>query len=243
MKIATIFSILLLLHITSYLVSAQIIDILLGSIINLLNGILGGLLNSADTRKLAQILLTIKRDYDVELSNEEITEKVDHFLQLRTDINGTWDFEMTVFFFLPIEFQLKLGGARFEEVQVVGQPGLGPPIEDKSLEEAPSKGVDNEKDQHPRDKRASCTYKNVFSAPVNWSGCAPIINRITHQGQCGSCWAIGPTGAFTDRLCIQRAKYGLKTPNDPFFIYSALDALACSGGGNCSGGQPTSVWN
>ncbi|KAL7076910.1 hypothetical protein ACQ4LE_003589 [Meloidogyne hapla] len=267
MKITKIFTILLLLYFASF-THQQIIDILLGPILNLLNSILGGLLNIDDKRKLAEILLKIEREYSVKLSPEEIKEKVDHFLQLKTEIDGKWGFEMTVYFFLPKELQIKLGGGNgwlspgedpngeFHIGEVTGTPKIGPPLEggpingeqeepdeESPLEEEPVETNKTYNEEHPRDKRASCTYKNVFSSRVKWSECAPIINRITDQGQCGSCWAVSTSGAFTDRLCIERAKKGWKTPNDASYIYSALDALSCSGGGNCVSGRPATVWD
>uniref|UniRef100_A0A914MTN1 Peptidase C1A papain C-terminal domain-containing protein n=1 Tax=Meloidogyne incognita TaxID=6306 RepID=A0A914MTN1_MELIC len=100
----------------------------------------------------------------------------------------------------------------------------------------------NKEDEHPRDKRADCIQKNVFSCSEKWAGCAPIINRVHHQGRCASCWAIAPSTVYTDRVCIERAKKKQSTPNNASYIFSAFDILSCSDAGDCVEGSAYKAW-
>ncbi|KAF4660323.1 hypothetical protein FOL47_007198, partial [Perkinsus chesapeaki] len=43
---------------------------------------------------------------------------------------------------------------------------------------------------------------STFDARLHFGECKDIIGHIRDQSECGSCWAVAPTSAFNDRLCI-----------------------------------------
>ena len=53
---------------------------------------------------------------------------------------------------------------------------------------------------------------------------------------CGSCWAMGPTSALSDRLSIMRKKAFPQIHLSPQVI------INCHGGGSCDGGNPGGVY-
>ena len=53
---------------------------------------------------------------------------------------------------------------------------------------------------------------------------------------CGSCWAMGPTSALSDRLAIMRNKAFPQINLAPQVI------INCHGGGSCYGGNPGGVY-
>ena len=53
---------------------------------------------------------------------------------------------------------------------------------------------------------------------------------------CGSCWAMGPTSALSDRLAIMRNK------TFPQINLSPQVIINCRGGGSCNGGNPGGVY-
>lgn len=53
---------------------------------------------------------------------------------------------------------------------------------------------------------------------------------------CGSCWAMGPTSALSDRLSIMRKKAFPQIHLSPQVI------INCHGGGSCEGGNPGGVY-
>ena len=53
---------------------------------------------------------------------------------------------------------------------------------------------------------------------------------------CGSCWAMGPTSALSDRLSIMRKK------SFPQIHLSPQVIINCRGGGSCDGGNPGGVY-
>ena len=53
---------------------------------------------------------------------------------------------------------------------------------------------------------------------------------------CGSCWAMGPCSALSDRLAIMRNK------TFPQINISPQVIINCHGGGTCNGGNPGGVY-
>ena len=76
-----------------------------------------------------------------------------------------------------------------------------------------------------------------FDAREQWPHCVSI-GAIGDQGQCGACWAFGPTAAFNDRLCIHDAAQRNVT-------LSVQATLACAGqpSNGCAGGRQTAAWD
>ncbi|KAI1705031.1 papain family cysteine protease domain-containing protein [Ditylenchus destructor] len=68
---------------------------------------------------------------------------------------------------------------------------------------------------------------SIFDSRTKWSQCAPFMNNIRDQSNCGDCWAVSSGSVLTDRRCIARAK-------------QEADVMTCSKGapdGNgCDGG-------
>nr|AAU84936.1 putative cathepsin B-S [Aphis citricidus] len=77
---------------------------------------------------------------------------------------------------------------------------------------------------------------NFFDARIQWSHCK-TIGEVRNQGNCGSCWAHGTTGAFADRLCIA-------TNGDFNELISAEELTFCCHrcGFGCNGGNPLKAW-
>ncbi|XP_050437997.1 cathepsin B-like isoform X7 [Adelges cooleyi] len=75
-----------------------------------------------------------------------------------------------------------------------------------------------------------------FDARKRWKRCK-TIGVIRDQGNCGSCWAFGTSGAFSDRLCIA-------TDGDFNELLSAEDLAFCCNlcGFGCQGGYPIFAW-
>jgi len=74
-----------------------------------------------------------------------------------------------------------------------------------------------------------------FNSKDNWTSCSDVIGHIWDQGYCGSCWAVGASGAISDRLCIHK---GSHTP------VSSQDLTSCctNCGYGCNGGYPLAAW-
>lgn len=73
-----------------------------------------------------------------------------------------------------------------------------------------------------------------FDSREKWGTC---VHPVQDQGQCGSCWAFGATGSFSDRLCIaSNAKYN--------FSLSVEQMVSCNMFGleGCNGGEPVSAF-
>jgi len=54
---------------------------------------------------------------------------------------------------------------------------------------------------------------------------------------CGSCWAMGPTSALSDRINIMRNK------TFPQVQLATQVIINCRGGGSCNGGNPGGVYS
>uniref|UniRef100_A0A1I8B090 Pept_C1 domain-containing protein n=1 Tax=Meloidogyne hapla TaxID=6305 RepID=A0A1I8B090_MELHA len=269
MKIIIIFSILLLLNFTSFS-SAQIIGGLLEFILKLLFGNLlpapqikevvdivtkiknsyGIELSPQTIKEKVEALTNLKKEID---ETREVGLTLLHFLPEEEQLKLTGA-GIEVLDNPDVDFQegeipeagpiIHIGGPPGEPVGAgkEGEPPQGPPLGEPIEEYPVEKNKTYNEEEHPRDKRATCTFKNVFSSREKWADCAPIINRVHHQGRCGSCWAVSTSTTFTDRQCIERLKQNKKTPNNANYIFSALDILSCSGAGNCVLGYPVKVW-
>ncbi|XP_060846919.1 cathepsin B-like cysteine proteinase 3 [Rhopalosiphum padi] len=77
---------------------------------------------------------------------------------------------------------------------------------------------------------------DFFDARIEWKYCK-TIGEVRNQGNCGSCWAHGTTGAFADRLCVA-------TNGDFNELISAEELTFCchTCGFGCNGGNPIRAW-
>ncbi|XP_025407532.1 cathepsin B-like cysteine proteinase 4 [Sipha flava] len=75
-----------------------------------------------------------------------------------------------------------------------------------------------------------------FDARRNWQQC-DTIGKVRDQGNCGSCWALGPSAAFADRLCIA-------TDGNFNELLSLEEITFCCHdcGLGCKGGAPIKAW-
>ncbi|XP_050438006.1 cathepsin B-like [Adelges cooleyi] len=91
-------------------------------------------------------------------------------------------------------------------------------------------------------KTQDSNYNSLFHIPESfdarkkWKRCK-TIGVIPDQGNCGSCWAFGTSGAFSDRLCIA-------TDGEFNELLSAEELTFCchSCGEGCWGGYPIKAW-
>nr|BAG71139.1 cathepsin B-S [Astegopteryx styracophila] len=75
-----------------------------------------------------------------------------------------------------------------------------------------------------------------FDARENWKICKQI-GHVRDQGNCGSCWAFGTTGAFADRLCVATGggfNEQLSAEKLTFCCWTC--------GLGCQGGNPIKAW-
>lgn len=74
-----------------------------------------------------------------------------------------------------------------------------------------------------------------FDSATNWPQCAPIINDIRDQSNCGCCWAFGAAEAASDRLCI--------ATNASVMVPLSTSALCfCASSNGCGGGSLVVPW-
>ncbi|KAI1708158.1 papain family cysteine protease domain-containing protein [Ditylenchus destructor] len=57
-------------------------------------------------------------------------------------------------------------------------------------------------------RRRRQTLPSSFDSRTKWPQCAPFMNNIRDQSNCGDCWAVSSGSVLTDRRCIARAKQG-----------------------------------
>ncbi|KAL7077187.1 hypothetical protein ACQ4LE_003591 [Meloidogyne hapla] len=234
-KIIIIFSILLLLNISSKssLVSADpLLDLLnsilggiLGLLVPLLKSLLGGILNLSpneytDLAKDLRLLASM----GIKISAKELQERAAEIAQINLLNDGDWTAKLGFNFLLPEEFRQKRRGALMADLAADA-------VEDKPREKRVA-----------RAKRETCTYKTEFDVRDKWPGCRPIISYVQDQAFCGCCWAVSTASCYTDRYCIDRAKKGLSTPNDANNIFSAFDILSCAKPNGCEGDYPYTAW-
>ena len=76
-----------------------------------------------------------------------------------------------------------------------------------------------------------------FDPVKKWPQCKHVIDDIRDQSDCGCCWAFGPAGAASDRLCIA-TNVTVAVP------LSAQEACFCPAifSGGCDGGYPNDAW-
>jgi len=66
-----------------------------------------------------------------------------------------------------------------------------------------------------------------FDSRENWVDCKSVINTITHQKSCGSCWAMSSSAVLADRYCVAT---GAKTQLSPqYLVNCAPHSNGCSG--------------
>lgn len=58
-----------------------------------------------------------------------------------------------------------------------------------------------------------------FDARTYWPHC-PSIREVHNQGECGTCWAVAPAAAMTDRVCLHSG-------GSDRFVVSAQDLVTC----------------
>jgi cathepsin B len=82
------------------------------------------------------------------------------------------------------------------------------------------------------------TFPVNFTAAEKWPECADSINDVMDQGYCGSCWAVAPASALTDRICISSKGVDKRR-------LSEQDMLECctSCGLGCRGGSVVNAHN
>uniref|UniRef100_A0A1I8AYK6 Pept_C1 domain-containing protein n=1 Tax=Meloidogyne hapla TaxID=6305 RepID=A0A1I8AYK6_MELHA len=233
-KIAIIFSILFILNLTSNS-KALILDSLLGvvgglvgntatQIINIIRNTLAGVLDLTNDEllNLTEVLRLLK-SIGISIDTKKLKLTAQNVVEINELTNGIWTAKLGFYSLLPDEDQKKICGV---------------------LDFVEGEGGDKSRDRRAaRNKRkVNCSYKTEFDVRDKWPGCRSIINHVQDQGFCGSCWAVSTASAFTDRYCIERAKKGLKTPNNANNIFSSFDVLACSPAKGCTGGWPVKAW-
>lgn len=88
------------------------------------------------------------------------------------------------------------------------------------------------------ESRVAANIPDEFDAGTNpaWKSCAPIINDIRDQSNCGCCWAFGGAEAASDRLCIA-------TNGTVALPLSAQDLCFCASFDGCGGGFLEDAWD
>ena len=86
-----------------------------------------------------------------------------------------------------------------------------------------------------RDMNPVCVYILYIHHLHKAQSGSPIL-FCTCFVDCGSCWAMGPTSALSDRLAIMRNK------TFPQINLSPQVIINCRGGGSCNGGNPGGVY-
>ncbi|KAI6238230.1 hypothetical protein M3Y99_00722300 [Aphelenchoides fujianensis] len=87
----------------------------------------------------------------------------------------------------------------------------------------------------------SATLPTSFDARKKWTKCAPVINRIPDQSQCGSCYAVSTVSVIQDRRCI-RFNGTAKPPISAWDVVSCCSTCRADANG-CNGGWPTEVFS
>jgi len=83
--------------------------------------------------------------------------------------------------------------------------------------------------------RSDASIPDSFDARENWPQCKKVINTITNQQSCGSCWAMSTAGVLSDRACI---KYGSKISYSPRYMMGCYTHQT-----GCNGGFIGTVWD
>ncbi|VVC26946.1 Cysteine peptidase, cysteine active site,Peptidase C1A, papain C-terminal,Peptidase C1A [Cinara cedri] len=89
---------------------------------------------------------------------------------------------------------------------------------------------------HDSAYKTNMKIPKYFDSRLFWRHCT-TIGEVRDQGNCGSCWAFGTTGAFADRLCIA-------TNGEFNQLISAEELAFCCHlcGNGCNGGYPIKAW-
>nr|CAD2186302.1 unnamed protein product [Meloidogyne enterolobii] len=243
-KMASIFSIILLLNILSNSKADLLGDLLggltgglLGGVGNTLNqlldhlkSLLNGILDLTQQELLKLVdVLNLLKSMGIDITDEKLKLTAQNVAIINGLTNGIWEAKLGFFSLLPDEDQKKLCGVFDIEIEnIAGRDTSEVNTGERSKRQA---------------TQANCKYETEFDVRDKWPKCSSFINHVQHQGLCGSCWAISASSVYTDRHCIERDKKGLSTPNNASFTYSSFDVLACSPEKGCSGGWPHKAWD
>jgi len=83
--------------------------------------------------------------------------------------------------------------------------------------------------------RSDASIPDSFDARENWKECYDVINTITDQDACGSCWAMSTAGVLSDRACIT---FGSNISYSPRYMMGCYENQA-----GCNGGYVGTVWD
>lgn len=75
--------------------------------------------------------------------------------------------------------------------------------------------------------RDSLSIPPTFDAREQWPYCAGVINAITNQNPCGSCWAMSSSAVLADRMCIVKNVTEQLSPQ--YMVYCGKESTGCQG--------------
>ena len=78
-----------------------------------------------------------------------------------------------------------------------------------------------------------------FDSREEWSSCNSI-STVWDQANCGSCWAVGASGAISDRICIHKGTQTMVSAQQLMTCCHGIFNGGCGQG--CNGGYLLQAW-